>query len=69
MMIIVPKWEKRVNQWLIDKSFGILKDTINRMNNNKARNSPGGTNTKPREAQVKGTSLKWFELPGSCYFS
>ena len=32
-----------------DKSFYKTLDTINRMTNNKAKNSPSGTNTKPRE--------------------
>ena len=47
-MIIVLKWNKRINWRKIDKSFYELLDTINRMNNNKVENSPSGKNTKPR---------------------
>ena len=47
-MISVPKWNKRFNQRKIDKLFHELLDTINRMNNNEAENSPSGKNTKPR---------------------
>ena len=32
-----------------DKSFYQVLDTINRMIDNKAENSPRGTNTKPRK--------------------
>ena len=48
-MINVLKWDKRNNQRIFDKSFYKVLDTINRMNNNKAKNSPSGKNTKPRE--------------------
>ena len=48
LMITVPKWNKRINWRKVDKSFYELLDTINRMNNNKAENSPSGKNTKPR---------------------
>ena len=48
LMITVPKWIKRINWRKVDKSFYELLDTINRMNNNKAKNSPSGKNTKPR---------------------
>ena len=47
-MITVPKWNKRNNQQKIDKSFHELLDTINRMKNRKAENSPIGKNTKRR---------------------
>ena len=47
-MITVPKGDKRINQRKIDKSFYEIMNTINRMNNNKAENSPSGKNTKPR---------------------
>ena len=44
LMIIVPKWDKRDNQrTLIGHSTKIM-DTINRMINNKAENSPSGKN-------------------------
>ena len=48
-MIAVPKWNKRINYRKIDKSFYELLDTIIRMNNKKAKNSPSGKNTKLRE--------------------
>ena len=32
-------------------------DTINRMNNNKAENSPSGKNTKPRVPEATEASL------------
>ena len=47
-MITVPKWNKRNNYRKIDESFYEILETINRMNNNKAENSPSGKNTKPR---------------------
>ena len=49
LMKIAPKWNKRINWRKIYKSFYELLDTINRMNNNKAENSPSGKNTKPRK--------------------
>ena len=50
LMITVPKWNKRINKRKIDESFYELLDTINRMKNEKAENSPSRKNTKPREA-------------------
>ena len=49
LMIIVPKKNKRIKQRKIDLSFYNLLDTINRINNSKAENSPSGKNTEPRE--------------------
>ena len=73
-MITVSKWNKRNNYRKIDKSFYELLETINRMNNNNAENSPSGKNTKPTVPQAKGACLnaaktKWVELPSSCYFA
>ena len=48
-MKIAPKWDKRNNQWKNDMSFYKVLDTINRMINNKAENSPTGTTSKPTE--------------------
>ena len=38
-MVMVPKWNKRINQRKIDKSLDKLLDAINRMNNSKAEKS------------------------------
>ena len=38
-MIIVPKWNKRNNQRIIDKSFFKLLDTINRMTDSNAESN------------------------------
>ena len=48
-MITVPKWNKWINYQRIDESFCKILDTINRMDNSEAENSPSGKNTKPRE--------------------